>query len=392
MIDVTGMLRGLEPPADIPRGGRAPGGDSERKPVVVWNVTRTCNLACIDCFADSAAEAYPGELNTAQGRALLDDLARFGVREVVLSGGEPLVRRDTLELVEYGAALGLTFTLSTNGTLLDLGTARRIREIGVRSVDIALEGIGATNDMLRGKRRAFERAVQGFRNCRAAGQAAALRLTLTPHTVADLDAILDFAEREDIARITFAHVVTTGRGARSGLTHGQTRQALRTIARRARRFNAAGNSRVICTANNYADGPFYYLMLRAEGREQDAAQVYAALARSGGGRFSSGVGTCAVDPQGNVHPDRFWLTATLGNVKERALSEIWTDPTIELLAGLRDRLPRLKGRCASCRYLEVCGGNFRIRAFAQTGDPWAPDPACYLSDAQIAKDAEIVLV
>jgi MoaA/NifB/PqqE/SkfB family radical SAM enzyme len=122
------------------------------------------------------------------------------------------VRRDTLELVAYGRALGLAFTLDTNGTLLDLGTARRIREIGVRSVEIALDGIGASNDVLRGKRRAFERAVQGFRNCKAVGQPVGLRLPLTPQAVADLDAVFDFVEREDIARVTFAHVVSTGRG------------------------------------------------------------------------------------------------------------------------------------------------------------------------------------
>jgi len=392
VIDVSGMLRGLEPSADTSRRGVWAAGGSECKPVVVWSVTRTCNLACIHCSTDSAARAYPGELSTAQGYALLDDLAAFGVREVVLAGGEPLVRRDTLELFAYGRALGLAFTLNTNGTLLDLGTARRIRELGVRSVEIALDGIGATNDVLRGKRRAFERAVQGFRNCKVVGQPAGLRLPLTPQAVADLDAVFDFVEREDIARVTFAHVVSTGRGVGSALTHGATRQALRAIARRARRLPNAGSSPAIFTVHNFADGPFYYLMLLAEGREHDAAHAYDALARNGGGRYSSGVGTCAVDPQGDVHPDCFWPGATFGNVKKRKLSEIWTDPTIELLAGLRDRLPRLKGRCASCRYLELCGGNYRVRALAETGDVWAPDPACYLSDAQIANDAKSVLV
>jgi MoaA/NifB/PqqE/SkfB family radical SAM enzyme len=125
VIDLTGMLRGVEPRTETARrGSLRPDDDSERRPVVVWDVTRSCNLACIHCFADSAAQAYPGELTTAQGRELLEDLAQFGVREVVLSGGEPLVRRDTLALVEYSRALGLTFALSTNGTLLDLDTAQ----------------------------------------------------------------------------------------------------------------------------------------------------------------------------------------------------------------------------------------------------------------------------
>jgi radical SAM protein with 4Fe4S-binding SPASM domain len=388
VIDVSELLCGLEPPD---RG--APSGAAERGPVVAWNVTRTCNLACTHCSADSDAEAYPGELSTEQGRVLLGDLARFGVRGVVLSGGEPLVRRDTLELAEYGRARGLTITLATNGTLLDLDTARLIRDIGLSYVEVSLHGVGATSDVFCGKRRAFERAAQGIRNCKAVGQKVGVRLTLTPQTIVDLDAIFDFIDQENIERACFSHLVPSGRAnGPAGFMHHETRHALRTIARRSREYGAGGGARRILTVDNHTDGPFLYLMLLAEGRAADAARAHAALARDGGGRSASGVGLCAIDSQGNVRPDQFWQTATLGNVKERRFSEIWTDPDIELLAELRDRLPRLKGRCATCHYLNLCGGNLRVRALAQTGDMWAPDPACYLSDAEIATDAQIVLV
>jgi MoaA/NifB/PqqE/SkfB family radical SAM enzyme len=145
MINVTKILCGLEQPKDDLRygeGAGAPKAASERKPVVVWNVTRTCNLACIHCYADSYAQAYEGELTHEQGRALLDDLAQFGVPAVLLSGGEPLTRRDTLDLAQYGRSIGLKFTLSTNGTLIDLGTAQRIRDIDFSYVGISLDGIG----------------------------------------------------------------------------------------------------------------------------------------------------------------------------------------------------------------------------------------------------------
>ncbi len=394
MINVTAMVCGFKSLDDDLRRARAGARNpaAERKPVVVWNVTRTCNLACINCYADSYPEPYPGELDTAAALALLADLADFGVRAVCLSGGEPLVRRDTLDLAEYGRSLGLTFTLCTNGTLLDLDTARCIRDIGFGCVEISLDGIGAANDMLRGKRRAFERAVQGIRNCRAVGQKVGLRVTLTPQTTRQLDEIFDFIDKEKIDRACFHHPVPFGRGSsRAGLSHRDIRQALHGIARRTRQLAAGGDRREIFTVGNHADGPFYYLMLLAEGRREAAERAYAALVSDGGGRFSSGVGMCTIDSQGNVHPDRFWQTETLGNVKERKFSEIWTDPDSELLAGLRDRLPRLWGRCAACRYLSLCGGNLRVRAFAETGDLWAPDPACCLSDAQIAKDAEYVL-
>ena len=395
MIDVTALVCGAELPGAGRRrsGSDSPDGVAGRKPVVVWSLTRTCNLACIRCHTDSSAVAYPDELSSAQGRALLDDLAEFGVPMVAFSGGEPLVRRDTLDLAQYACSLGLSVTLCTNGTLLDLDTARRIRDIGVASVEISIAGIGAANDVYRGKRRAFERALQGIHHCKAAGQCVGLRLTLTPQTLCELDAIFDFVDDLQIERVTFAHVVAASRGhAQADTSRHAIRQALRTIARRARQFDDRGDRRRIFTADNDADGPFYYLMLRAQGRLDAADRAYTALACAGGGRSSSGVGIADIDSQGNVHPDRHWQSATLGNVKDRKFSEIWTDPSSELLADLRDRLPRLKGRCAACRYLDLCGGNCRSRALAESGDMWAPDPACHLSDAQIARDAEIVLV
>jgi radical SAM protein with 4Fe4S-binding SPASM domain len=135
------------------------------------------------------------------------------------------------------------------------------------------------------------------------------------------------------------------------------------------------------TVDNHADGPYLFLYLQKSDPEA-AQRAYDLLAWNGGGRYSSGVGIADVDTQGNVHPDQFWQSAVLGNVKERPFSEIWTDPKNDLLALLRDRLPHLHGRCASCRFLPLCGGNFRVRALA-TGDMWAPDPACYLTDEEI---------
>lgn len=388
MINLTKMLCGLAQPNDDLRYGEgrgAPKSAAERKPVVVWNVTRTCNLRCEHCYADSDAKAYAGELTHAEGKRLLDDLADFGVPAVLLSGGEPLARRDTLDLAEYGRSLGLKFTLSTNGTLIDGATAKRIRDIGFSYVGISFDGIGETNDRFRGKPGAFIRAVRGIRECQAVGQKVGLRLTLTPQTIHDLDEIFDFIDREGIDRACFYHLVPAGRGTgHVDLSPVETRAALTTIARRTRKFASDGDPREILTVDNHADGPFYYLMLEREGRHEQAQRMYDALAWNGGARFSSGVGICDIDPQGNVHPDQFWQTAFLGNIKQRSFREIWTDPENTLLDALRDRLPLLKGRCAACTFLPLCGGNFRARALALTGDPWASDPACSLSDGEIA--------
>lgn len=387
MLNVTRLLCDIEQPMDALRYGRgadAPSAAAARKPVVVWNVSRTCNLRCVHCYSDSDARAYPGELTHEQGRALLDDLASFGVPAVLLSGGEPLARADLFELAEYGRSLGLKFTLSTNGTLIDEKRAQRIREIGFAYVGISFDGIGETNDAFRGVKGAFDRAVRGIRNCKAVGQKVGLRLTLTPATVADLDRIFDFIEAEDIDRACFYHLVPSGRGrSTTTLPLEQARAAVDTIFRRTREFAQRGRPREILTVDNHADAAYLY---RTVARDDPARAegVYALLSWNGGGAHSSGVGIADIDTQGNVHPDQFMQSVTLGNVKERPFSKIWTDESNEILAQLRDRTGRLRGRCSGCRYLSLCGGNFRARALNATGDLWASDPGCYLSDAEIA--------
>lgn len=386
MLNVTKILCGVEQPMDALRYGRgadAPPTARERKPVVVWNVSRTCNLRCLHCYSDSEARRYEGELTFEEGKALLDDLAAFGVPAVLLSGGEPLARRDVLDLAAYGRSLGLRFTLSTNGTLIDAPRARRIRELGFSYVGISIDGIGATNDWFRGVRGAFERAVRGIRNCKAVGQKVGLRLTLTPATVDDLDAIFDFIEREEIERACFYHLVPTGRGRSAEvLDPVRARAAVDTIFRRTQDFAARGKPREILTVDNHADAA--YLVMRLAAAQPAAAERALQLLRwNGGGAHSSGTGIADIDPQGNVHPDQFLQGITFGNVRDRRFSEIWSDESNATLAALRDRRNRVHGRCASCRHLEICGGNFRARAFNLTGDLWASDPGCYLTDGEI---------
>ncbi|MBV8600532.1 MAG: SPASM domain-containing protein [Candidatus Eremiobacteraeota bacterium] len=274
-------------------------------------------------------------------------------------------------------------TLSTNGTLIDRKRAQRIRNIGFSYVGISIDGIGSVNDLFRGKAGAFKRAVAGISHCKAVGQKVGLRLTLTPHNADNLDAIFDFIEYHKIERACFYHLVPAGRGrGETALSPDESRRSVQTIFRRTRYLVAKGDPREILTVDNHADAPFLYMTLLRE--DPVAAKVaYKALAWNGGGRYSSGVGIADIDPQGNVHPDQFWQSAALGNVRLRKFSEIWTDPENHLLAALRDRLPRLKGRCGACRFQNLCGGNFRVRALAATGDMWAPDPGCYLTDDEV---------
>jgi radical SAM protein with 4Fe4S-binding SPASM domain len=386
MVNITKLYCGEEQPADGLRYGHghgAPKSAAERRPIVVWNVTRTCNLRCVHCYSDSHAQKYTGELTHEEAKRVIDDLVAFKVPAVLFSGGEPLVRPDLLELMEYAATSGLRVTLSTNGTLIDEPTAQWLHEIGLTYVGISLDGIGETNDLFRGKKGAFDGAVRGMRNCRAVGQKVGLRLTLTRRNCMDLHDIFSFIEAEDIQRACFYHLVYSGRGnAADELTKAEVRRAMDIILERTMAFHKRGLKKEILTVDNHTDNAYLYLKLR-ERESVRAEGVYQLMKWNGGGANSSGIGIANIDTQGSVHPDQFWQSATLGNVKQRPFSEIWSDNSIPLLAGLRNRLPLLKGRCGQCRFKEICGGSFRVRAAQVYGDPWASDPACYLTDNEI---------
>jgi radical SAM protein with 4Fe4S-binding SPASM domain len=386
MINITKLYCGLSQPADALRYGQghgAPRTAAERKPIVVWNITRRCNLRCIHCYSDSDAREYPGELTLEQCRAVLDDLAQFGAPGVLLSGGEPLIHPRFFDLASYARSKGLRLTLSTNGTLIDRAAAQRLKELGFAYVGISLDGIGATHDRFRGRQGAFEKTVTAFRHCKAVGQKVGLRLTLSAHNVADLDRILDFIEAEDIDRVCFYHLVYSGRGSNIvDVSHEQTRAAVDNIIDRTARWAASGRPREVLTVDQPADGAYLYLRLREENAAR-AEEVLALLRWNGGGAHGSGTGIGNIDTQGNVHPDQFWQTLTLGNVKQRPFSEIWRDANNETLTVLRNRTGRLEGKCAGCRFQNVCGGGFRVRAVQVHGNLWAPDPACYLSEDEI---------
>lgn len=397
MIGITTLYAGRNTPSDGLRYGRQgtegvraedivtatpPPSAAERRPVVVWNVGRRCNLHCVHCYSDSENRAYSGELTTEEGRALIDDLADFAIPVLLLSGGEPLLRPDIFELIAHARSRGLRVTVSTNGTLITPEVAARLRALSVSYVGISLDGIGATNDKFRGHRGAFEKAMAGFRNCRAVGQRVGLRMTLTRRNARDLNQIFDFIEAEGIDRACFYHLVYSGRGnSADELSPADARAAVDTILERAKDFADRGLRKEIFTVDNHADGPYLYLKLR----ERDPARAEEVLARlrwNGGGLYSSGVGLADIDFVGNVHPDQFWMDYTLGNVRERKFSAIWRDASDPLLAGLRNRAPLLTGRCGACQWKDVCGGSFRVRALRVHGDPWAEDPGCYLTDAE----------
>lgn len=391
MLGVSRLLNGTVRPEDALRYGRRAGAgpahllhySSDKKPVVVWNVTQRCNLSCMHCYADSHDRHYPGELSTDEGQRLLEDLSSFGAPTVIFSGGEPLLRSDLFQLAAHASELGLRCVLSTNGTLITASRARQIRDAGFSYVGISLDGIGPRHDKIRGKIGAYDEALAGLRRCREAGVRVGLRFTVHRQNVDQLPAIFDLLEDEDIPRCCVYHLAYAGRGDRIrgyDLEPGETRAVLDLIFERTRDFHRRGVEKEILTVDNHTDGVYLYRTLCDE--EPDRAEdVHRLLSWNGGNQ--SGIAIASVDPQGNVHPDQFSWHYALGSVRERPFSAIWTDTSDPRMALLKDRKSALKGRCRSCRYLPICNGNLRVRAEKYFGDFLAPDPACYLTDEEI---------
>lgn len=398
MIGISKLYCGTVEPSDALRYGRESGKlpshllqfSKDKKPVVVWNMGRRCNLRCVHCYAQSKDIEYKNELTTEQGKELIDDLAKFGAPVILFSGGEPIMRPDLPELAQYARSKGMRAVISTNGTLIDKKMAKVLKEIGLSYVGVSLDGMRETNDKFRGVKGAFDLALQGMRNCLAEDIKVGLRFTINKKNVKDIPAIFDLLEKEKIPRVCFYHLVYAGRGSKlvkEDLTHEESRKTLDLIMDRTKAMHERGFPMEVLTVDNHCDGPYVYFRLLKEDPKR-AADVYELLQMNQGN--SSGIGIACVSWDGSVHADQFWRHYSFGNVKERKFSEIWTDTTNELMAGLKNRKPLIKAsadRCARCKWFDICNGNFRVRAEAIHGNVWADDPACYLTKEEIGYDA-----
>lgn len=402
MINLTRLWTGQAQPADNLRYGHghaSPHSARARRPIVVWNITRTCNLRCVHCYSDSMAMKYPGELTWEQMEDVVGNLAAYQIPSLLLSGGEPLIHPRFFDLVELASKAGLKLTISTNGTLITEEKAALLKAANVAYVGISLDGIGEIHDQFRGKEGAFDAAVRGFRNCHEVGQKTGLRLTLTRHNVENIAQILDFIEEQEIQRVCFYHLVPAGRGAELQVLEPEAaRGAIDTLIERVEDWHAKGIDREVLTVTQPADGA--YLLVRMERENHpNLEQARQLLGWNGGGANSSGRGIANIDTQGNVHPDQFWQDVTLGNVKRMPFSEIWeggnalSAPILDEIRSIGtlsvdERRERMHGRCADCQWFKVCGGGFRTRAAFSNGDLWGSDPGCYLHDEEVG--AELV--
>jgi heme d1 biosynthesis radical SAM protein NirJ len=352
-------------------------------PVVIWNLIRRCNLACKHCYATSADIDFEGELSTSEVFAVMDDLRAFGVSVLILSGGEPLLRPDIFEISQHAKEMGFYVGLSSNGTLINNSNIDDIKRIGYDYVGVSLDGLRDTHDRFRRKQGAFDESIHGIRLCHEAGIKIGLRFTLTQDNAVELPDLLQLMRDEDIDKFYLSHLNYAGRGNRnraSDLHQQMTRAAMDLMFATCWQDVQEGIKREFVTGNNDADG-VYLLQWAAQHIPEHVPALRKQLLRWGGN--SSGVNIANIDNLGTVHPDTMWWDYSIGNIRDRPFSEIWQDTSDPLMAGLKAKSRPLEGRCAICKHLAICGGNSRTRAWQLTGNPWAEDPGCYLSDEEI---------
>jgi len=377
MFRITQFLREIRHPTPVGPRLRPPG------PVVIWNLTRRCNLTCRHCYSFSADAAFPGELSTAQILETMLDLRAAGVPALIFSGGEPLLHPHVFEISARAKELGFHVSLSTNGTLIDAAMLARLTPIGYDYVGVSIDGTQPTHDRFRRKTGAHEASLRAIRLLRQAAVKVGLRFSLTQDNAKDLPAVLELLEHEGLTRFYLSHLNYAGRGnvhRRLDAASRTTRWAMDLLFDTCWQWLEQGTPKEFVTGNNDADAVYLLQWVRRRFPAHENG-LRSKLAQWGGN--ASGVNVANIDHLGDVHPDTFWWNHSLGNVRERRFADIWTDTSDPLLAGLKATPRPLKGRCARCPYLDICGGNTRVRALQVYGDAWAQDPGCYLLDEEL---------
>ncbi|MCS7170824.1 MAG: radical SAM protein [Aquificaceae bacterium] len=346
------------------------GAEAFKGTILIWNLTKACNLYCKHCYS-SAKQKEDGELSLEEVVNLIHRLPSVGVRFVILSGGEPLLREDIFQIAYLLRKRGIRTYLSTNGLLVK----EHIKEIkeNFDYVGISIDGEPQVHDLFRGRRGAFYESLEAIKECLGKGIRVGLRFTLTPITAGSLPFIFELVEREAIPKVYISHLVYSGRGKRlSDLEKEDYKRWVKFILDRSFEYVEKNIPIDVVTGNSEADAVFLYKEFTKRYPEL-AESLYQRLLLWGGNQ--AGVRLMNIDSTGNVKPDPFFFHS-LGNVKDRDVVEIWQGNG--LLSFLRERPRKLEGKCGHCPFVDVCNGGSRARAYALFENYRMEDPACYL--------------
>jgi heme b synthase len=340
--------------------------------MVAWEVTRSCNLACIHCRASSVHGPYAGELTTNQCFKLLDDIVAFSTPIIILTGGEPLLRADIYDIAWHGTKRGLRMVLATNGTLVTEEIARKMIEAGIRRVSISIDGMDAqSHDMFRNVPGAFTGALHGIEAMKKAGLEFQINTTITKTNHHQLEGIMDLAIRLGAAAHHIFLLVPTGRGkemADQAISPADYEETLNWFYETS--LHCPIQLKATCAPHYYRiyhqRGKGSGAMGQAAGKQMPPSPLHA-MTRGclGGSSF------CFISHTGQVQPCGY-LDLDCGQIKEKGFENIWN--TSPIFKDLRN-LNHYKGKCGRCEFIKVCGG-CRARAYEITGDYLAEEPFC----------------
>ena len=381
VTEILQLSRGCGSPDQSARASKHRFGEVGAPAVAVWNCVSHCNMTCPHCYAAAVGRPSPDDLTTEQATAMIDALADGGVKVLIASGGEPLLRRDLFMLLEHARDRGLSTHLSSNGVLLRPAIAEHLARVGVQYVGISIDGTPDWNDAWRGMRDGHRLAVEGLRAARGAGMRTGLRCTLTRKNADMLGELLNLARGLPVDRFYVSHLIYSGRASMitgDDLSPPESRALLHALFELAAALVEAGDPLAVVTGGNDAGGPLLVRWVAERYGADAASQALRLLLRRGGN--SAGERMICVDAQGLVYPDQFWRTAPVGDLRTDTLATVLAHP---LLAQLRRRDTLLEGRCADCAWKPACRGSHRERAIASGLGTWGPDPACVLRDDEL---------
>jgi len=348
----------------------------QTKPVVMWNITRRCNLACEHCYIDATA-ASAEELRLEEGIRLIDELARLKIPMLILTGGEPLLSRNFYAYAFHAKEVGLRAVVSTNGTLITPEAARLLKEAGIRYVGVSLDSCRPeVHDKFRGVEGAYQRAIDGLKNARDAGLKTGLRVTLTKDNWHEIPALLDLTLEMEIPRFCLYHLVPVGRAADISdrdVSPEERRSVIKFLAEAA--VELKDEEIEILSTDSPMDGAYLLEMLKDDPEKRE--RVRKLLLNAGG--CTAGIKVSNINHRGDVLPCHFMPEVVVGNVRERSFQDIWIDHPVPELLALRDIRSHLKGACGECEYLELCGG-CRQKARYYCGDVCGEDPTCVVKN------------
>jgi heme b synthase len=335
--------------------------------IIAWEVTRSCNLNCVHCRASSRFGPYDQELDTGEAHEVLDQIREVGTPIIILTGGEPLLRKDIFELAAYGTQRGLRMVMGSNGTLITAGVARRIEQAGIKRVSISLDGATReSHDAFRKVDGAFDGAMKGISNLRDQGLEFQINTTITRRNLSELKEILDLAARIGAIAHHIFLLVPTGRAremVNQELSARDYEDTLHWFYQQ--RAKVSLELKATCA-------PQYYRILRQEaasrGQNVNAETIGLDAITRG---CLAGISYCFISHVGIVQPCGY-LEIDSGDLKKLPFSQVWHDSPV--FNELRD-FSKYKGKCGRCEYIAVCGG-CRARAYEAHGDYLSEEPLC----------------